>query len=522
MDSKTNTINQKTKKSFKNFFFGILGQLIVLSLGIVVLKLVIKIYGSETNGLLDTLNQIFSFVALIEAGIGGATVNVLYLYIVRNDKKTINDILSASRKFFKRAAFFYILVVIITAFLYPLIAKTSINYWTIFFLIIIEGSTGVLPYLTYAPFSMLLQAEGHNYVITNILLLANIVLSVCKIGLYLLNVNILVVQFVYFIVMVLECLVFMLYQHRKYEWVLFSKDVDMSLLKGKGSFVFAQIAQTIFSSTDIILISIFTGMGTASVYSVYAIIFNSLQSIINIFVSSTIFSLGQAYHEGFDRYLKLHDALEAMISNVTFCIISTACILTIPFITLYTKNITDINYIDPLLPFLFSIIILLYIPRSVCQTLLNVSGHVKRIAVESFIEMFVNIICSIVLVLYFGMEGTLIATIMSLLLSTNDLYIFANSKILKRKPTKVYLLLLVDFAVFAGLQICAHFVNLIVDNYLAWFFEAVIIFLINIICYILVMVTLNHSESIFLFSSFKTFLSSRKKKIEKEATKNNK
>lgn len=47
-------------------------------------------YGSDTNGLTNTLAQIFRYVALLEAGIGQSTRNALYKPLAGNDHSDKN------------------------------------------------------------------------------------------------------------------------------------------------------------------------------------------------------------------------------------------------------------------------------------------------------------------------------------------------------------------------------------------------------------------------------------------------
>ena len=65
-------------KLAKNIVTGFGGQLIAIVLGLIVPRLLITNYGSDVNGLLSTVTQIFTYMALLEAGIGQAAKNALY------------------------------------------------------------------------------------------------------------------------------------------------------------------------------------------------------------------------------------------------------------------------------------------------------------------------------------------------------------------------------------------------------------------------------------------------------------
>ena len=70
----------------KNVAFGFGSKVIVIALGIILPKLMIESFGSEINGLLTTVTQIYTYVALLEAGIGTAAVNALYRPLDKGDR----------------------------------------------------------------------------------------------------------------------------------------------------------------------------------------------------------------------------------------------------------------------------------------------------------------------------------------------------------------------------------------------------------------------------------------------------
>ena len=61
-------MNEK-KKTLTNLTVGVVTQLIVIALGLIVPRIVLVNYGSDTNGLINTIGQIFTYMALLEAGI---------------------------------------------------------------------------------------------------------------------------------------------------------------------------------------------------------------------------------------------------------------------------------------------------------------------------------------------------------------------------------------------------------------------------------------------------------------------
>ena len=68
----------RKRNSMNNFIWGILGNIITSIVAIIIQRLFIVNYGSEVNGLLSSIRQIYVYLALLEVGVGDASVVALY------------------------------------------------------------------------------------------------------------------------------------------------------------------------------------------------------------------------------------------------------------------------------------------------------------------------------------------------------------------------------------------------------------------------------------------------------------
>ena len=83
-------------KIAKNIVWGFGGQILILILGIIVPRIMIVGYGSDVNGLISTITQIFTYVALLEAGIGQAAKNALYKPLVDKDRDNFASVVASA------------------------------------------------------------------------------------------------------------------------------------------------------------------------------------------------------------------------------------------------------------------------------------------------------------------------------------------------------------------------------------------------------------------------------------------
>ena len=83
-------------------------------------RLILVNYGSEINGLLSSIGQVFVYFGLLEVGVGGASLQALYGPIARDDKDEINSILAATSKYYNKTGAYYSISVLVFTMVYPL------------------------------------------------------------------------------------------------------------------------------------------------------------------------------------------------------------------------------------------------------------------------------------------------------------------------------------------------------------------------------------------------------------------
>ena len=437
-----------------------INQFTILALGLILPRLTLVSYGSETNGLINTITQIFTYVALLEAGIGNAAVNALYKPIVRNDHQAISNTFSAAKYYYRKITWIYGACVLALTVFYPLFVDTELSYVTVALVVLLQGMSGVITFYFTAAYRQLLIADGKYFIVSTVGLMVYVLSSVGKILLMSMGMDIVLLQAWNFIVICLQAFALIPIVKKKYPFLKKNKNPDISVLSERNAFIVHEISGTIFSSTDVFLISVFCNLKLASVYSIYNMVFHSLSNLITTVNNSVDYILGQTYaKEDVGAYTKVHDMYETVYSAITFSLFTVAYMLVLPFVRLYTRGVSDITYIDVLLPLLFSLIQLLYCSKVVGNRLINISGHAKATQNRSIIEAGLNLGSSLILVNVIGIYGVLCGTIIALLYRVNDVFIYANHKILHRGTFVTYRKMLTNLAVFAGFAVIEYLVH---------------------------------------------------------------
>lgn len=491
-------MRQNRSKIIKNIVFGFGGQLLILAIGILVPRLIILTYGSEVNGLTSAITQVFSYLALLEAGIGNASINLLYKNISKKNRCEINETVSATRNYYNNVLPIYIICVLAFAIIYPQIVMTEVEKNTIRLIIFVQGMSGVIDFKFSSTYTQLLVADGRNYVVTNLNVMVKFCAVIIQIILISYQCDIVCVQSAFLLLYIVKAYVLNKYIKKQYGWIKVNKKVSTKLLEQRTSFVIHEISAVIFSNTDIFVLSIFCSMKIASVYAIYNLIFSSLAAFIGVTNRGIDFTLGYEYNKDKTSYVKLHDTYERFYMCISFSVITTACILVTPFIILYTKGVSDINYIDKYIPLLFSIIHLLSCCRAVSAKLITIADHAKMTIPRAILEDVVNVFFSIILVVKVGIYGVLLGTIIALLYRTNDIIFYANRKILRRNPCSAYKNMLLDFLLFCAFIIIFSKIHLNICNYITFIMNGTWIFATVLIVYFTANCLLNRSFLEFL------------------------
>jgi len=471
------------KKLKMNIVSGLVSQFVVMVMGILVPRLVLVNYGSEVNGFLNSISQVFACMEVLEAGIGTATLQALFKYIGKEDRKSVNGVLSATTVFYNRVGIIYSIILVAVAFLYPFIISSSISFWTMFAIIMMQGIPSASSYFVQAKFKLLLSADGQTYIQNNISLVTRIVSNAAKIFLIYIGYGVLEVQFAFFLISMMQIGAYKVYEKKNYKWVNYKENPDFDAIKEKKNVFVHQISGLIYSNTDSLILAVFCNLKVVSVYSMYNLISSMVGNIISSFSSGVYFYLGQTFNLDRNRYLKLHDLYETYYMGFVFSMYTTMYVLIGYFFKIYTRGIDDINYIDPYIPLLIVMIKFLETGRGASLNVLNFSKMFKQTQHQAVIEMLLNIVVSLVGVHFLGIYGVLIGTIVALLYRGNVMIYYANKKVLNRSCWITYRRWIINFSIFIGTSFVFEKSMLSINSYPTFFLYAISIMIVTLFVY---------------------------------------
>jgi hypothetical protein len=473
------------RNSIRNLWWGILGNVITTFVAILIPRLFIVNYGSEVNGLLSSIRQIYVYLALLEAGVGDASVIALYGPIGRKDHQATNEILAATHYYYRKIGIIYAVCVVALSFVYPLLLDTTIPYHVCCLVILLQGSGSVISYLFQGKYSMLLRVDNRNYVTTNLGTVTTVLTDVCRIVLLMMGKSIVAVQATYLVFNLIKMLYIAWYIKRNYPWIDLSVKPNFQAISQKSAVLVHQVSSLVFSHTDVLVLTFVCGLRTVSIYSMYATIYGMVGNLISIISGSVQSALGQIYNNDRKRFIELHDAYETCFLALVFGLFAIASIFMLPFMELYTKC-ADINYIDWKLPVLFTAYQLLNYGRTPSHNPIGFAGKFKETQWRAWLETTINLVVSFICVFQFGIYGVLFGTIAALLYRANDIIIYANKIVLGRSPWPTYRRWLINLGVFTVVVFVFVNLPLKVDSYLWLILNAIWVALVTMIIFFVI------------------------------------
>ena len=456
----------RSKKAIYNIISNLMLQFVVVIYGFIVPQIIISNFGSSVNGLISSITQFLAYITLLESGFGP----------VVKDNKTIKNILKASEKFFRTIAGIFIVYIIALTIIYPILVRNEFsNVYTISLILIIAIST-FAEYFFGMTYRLYLQAEQKTYIISIIQVFTYILSTITIVILAKLNVSIQIIKLVSSIIFVLRPLLQNYYVRKKYNMNL--KDAEGNYkIKQKWDGLAQHVAAVIHSNTDITILTFFCSLTEVSVYSVYYLVVAGIRKIIEAFSSGIDASWGDMIakneYKNLNEKFDLYEVLYFIVCTIVF---ASAIVLIVPFVSVYTRDINDANYIRYTFGYLIVISEFIWAIRLPYSSIILAAGHFKETRIGAWIEAISNIVISIVLVFKFGIIGVTIGTIVAMIIRTIEFIYHTNKYILKRNIfesiKKVFLIVIETIIIFILFKITPQIEN---TSYVTWSINAIIV-----------------------------------------------
>ena len=470
-------LSVRKKEVFLTVFSNLLLQFVTAICGFILPPLIISTFGSSINGMVSSISQFIAYLNLVEAGVGGAAIAALYKPLALGDINERNAILSATSKFYNRSGILFTILVLILAILYPLIVGSQINRIESALMVLVLGITGAAEFFLIGKYRVLLTADKKVYVISLVQMIALIVSTIVAVILIKTGFGIVVVKFGSAIIFLARYLVLSFFVRTHYSEINFQTLPDTKAINQSKNVLVHQIGTLIVFNSPLVIITIFCSLTDASIYTVYAMVFNAVNQLLGAFSNGMQSFFGESLvTDSTDRTRNIYSRYEFIYFAIEGWFFAMTYLLIMPFMHIYTKNMTDAEYIQPVLAILFIFVGVLNTMRNPASQLINAAGHFKKTQWRSVTEAIINVVCSVSGVMIFGFKGVLFGAICSGLYRCIDIIIYSSRNILNSGKTgfvsllKIFIFGLVYYFSCRLLQI-KQFIPV---NYTQWIILAIL------------------------------------------------
>ncbi len=459
----------------------LLNLFVTFSVGIlafVVNRVFAQNLGKEALGLMSLMSQLIAYLNLVDMGIATTATYALYKPFADRDYQKINTIYSTVDNYFKKVSLFVVIFGTLIAVFLPYITHSNsfgseiYIYWGLYIL------NTAWAYLNTKYIVLLTANQEYGYTL-KISGIARVLIKILQLF-----------ALIYFKSFVLFILLFNLQNifnyiflsrkiKQEYKWLKKVKDRYKQIKVDMKNMFWHKSAELIVFNTDYIVISIFTSLKVVAVYSTYMLVYNMILTVVNILLPVLTPHIGSFIAKNninniYKLWLRLHSLyvyLAVVVALVTFYTINS-------FVYLWMGKDYLLDNVTVLL-----IVINLYltIGRSMIETFKNNTGVYNDIY-NPILESLINLIFSLILVKFYGLNGVIIGTIISnivIIYISKPLVVFKKSF---QKSIKDYILVYLKYTILTIIAIFAveYFLNYNI-NITNWYSFIVYLFKVTIV-----------------------------------------
>ena len=464
----------------KNTVASLSSQITALVCGFILPRFFLQYYGSEVNGLVNSITQFLGVISFLELGVGAVVQSSLYKPLVDKNDRQISCVIASTNKFFKHLAIILLIYIVILLLVYPIIVNQNFGYIYTAILIAAISISSFAQYYFGITNSLLLNADQRGYIQYNTQTVTMILNTLICAWLISDGESVQLVKLISSLIYLVRPFVLCVYVNRHYQinWkVKYSEEP----IKQKWNGVAQHVAAVILDGTDTIVLTVFSTLLDVSIYSVYFLVIKGVKTLL-LSVTSGIQSLfGELWAKQELKKLNIFfDWMEWLIHTGTTYVFACTAVLITPFIRIYTLDITDANYIRPFFAILLTLANAMHCLRLPYNIMVLAAGHYRQTQKNYIIAACLNIVVSVLAVNIWGLIGVAIGTLVAMIYQTIWLA-FYNSKNFIYWPMKnVFKQFLVDAISIVLVLILAGRLELTKISYVNWIILAFKVALIAI------------------------------------------
>ncbi len=498
----------RTKKALMNMSCSLAYQVIAIVCGLITPRLILSQFGSVYNGVIASATQFLNMISVLTLGITGATRVQLYKTLSNHDVLGTSRIMKATQQYMRRVGGAVIIYACILSAVYPVISNNELSYAENAALVIIVSIATFAQYCFGISNITLLTADQSSYIVDIVNSIKIIANTICVAVLIKSGASIFVVKLGSSIVFLLAPWLLNIYNRRRYE-LINNCEADRNGIEGRKAVAFHSIANIIHDNTDIMVLTFFVNAKQISVYTVYYLVIGKIKTLLQVFTSGMEAAFGNMWvKREIETLNKVFKAYEHLLFSFTVVIFSCVGTLILPFVSEYTRGITDVAYYRVDFAVLITVAEAAFCIRQPYLLLVYATGNYEATKRGALEEAIINLSISVILVQFIGINGVVIGTLVANVFRTVQYSIFVSDKILNRN-----IMLIVKHVIW--MLICMGIIIpfviyldgfVLISGWIGWLIKAIITFIVAFCITVIFSMIFYRMDSMYLINKAKRIL----------------
>lgn len=409
----------RKKNAFRNIIWGVINRIITIFLPFFLRTLLIKKLGVEYLGLNSLFASILQVLNITELGFSNAIVYCLYKPVSENNISEINALTNFYKNVYRIIGLIILLIGLVLVPFIPYLINgdipSSVNIYILYLIYLLNT---VISYFLFSYRSSIIIANQRNDIVTNVNSILYIIQSIFQIIVLFTLKN----YYIYIAIcpiitslcnIVCAIISKKMYPDVKCEGTINSNVKEKLTTKIKGLMIYKICAIT-RNSFDSIFISMFLGLNVVAIYNNYYLIISSVISFLGIITNSILSGVGNSIaSESKDKNYYDMNCLNFYYMLISgWCSVCLLCLFQ-PFMKIWVGEHLLLNFSSVCL---FVIYFYSLEVGAIRAMYADGAGLWWETRYRSILEAVCNIILNYTLGKYFGLNGIIIATLISLLL----------------------------------------------------------------------------------------------------------
>lgn len=453
-------------------------QVTSLICGFILPRLLLDHYGSEVNGLVQSITQFLGIITFMELGVGQVIQSALYKPLAQGDINWTSRIIKSGTRYFRKIAYALLAYIAVLLIVFPSITNYRFDWLYIAVLICAISVDSFARFFFGMIDKILLSADQRGYVQHSAQIVTTLLNTVAVVLMVRMGGSIQAVKICTAAVFLLNPLIIRWYIQRHYQ-INRNIHYEEEPITQKWNGIAQHISAVVLEGTDNIVLTLFATLSDVSIYSIYLLVLSGVRQLYVSLTGGLQSLIGSLWAKNeIQKLERFFSGLEVALHAIVVFLFSCIAVLIVPFIRVYTDGLTDAEYQQPLFAAVLTLAYGIRCLRTPYNMLILAGGHYRQTQRCHIVAAVLNILISVFAVMNWGLVGVAIGTLVAFSYQTVWMAVYNSRHLLKWNVKRTVRQFAVDLLTVGIILLATSVFELREISYWGWICMAVPVALI--------------------------------------------